>query len=36
MDGNRLVRKMIDWIPNGRRNVGKPKMRWKDSVKQED
>jgi hypothetical protein len=35
-EGNRLMRKVRDWIPNGKRNLRKPKMRLKDAVKQED
>jgi hypothetical protein len=36
MDGSKLVRKVRDWIPSGRENFGKPKLKWKDTVKQED
>jgi hypothetical protein len=36
MEGNRLARNVRDWISNGGRNFGRPKMRQEDMVKQED
>jgi hypothetical protein len=36
MNGNRLVRKIRDWMPKGRRNLVRQKMKWKDMVKHED
>jgi hypothetical protein len=35
MEGIRLVRKVRDWILNGRRYFARPKM-WKDMVRHED
>jgi hypothetical protein len=35
MEDNRLVSKVRDWIPK-KWNLGRPKTRWKDTVKQED
>jgi hypothetical protein len=29
---NRLARKVRFWIPNGRINLGRPKMRWTDQL----
>jgi hypothetical protein len=36
LEGNRVVRKVKDWIPAGRRKMGGPKMMWQDMVKQEE
>jgi hypothetical protein len=36
MKCNRLVRKMRHWIPKGRWSLGRPKMKWNGTVKQED
>jgi hypothetical protein len=30
------VKETKEWIPNGRRNLVRQKMRWKDTVKHED
>jgi hypothetical protein len=36
MEGNSLGREVRDWIPNRRRNLGSPKVKLMDAVKQED
>jgi hypothetical protein len=36
MEGHRVARKVGDWIPNWKRKLRRPKLRWKDKVKQED
>jgi hypothetical protein len=36
MEGNRLPRKVRDWISHGKRNLRIPKLRWKKKVKQGD
>jgi hypothetical protein len=36
MDENRLPRQALHYRPNGQRNVGRPKKRWKDQFHLED
>jgi len=36
MDRNRLTRQALKYRPEGRRNVGRPKKRWKDELHFED
>ncbi len=33
MDEGRLLRKYYEWRPQGRRPVGRPRVRWKDNIK---
>ena len=33
MEQNRYPKKYYDWRPEGRRRVGRPRMRWKDNIK---
>ena len=35
MEENRIVREMMLGRPEGRRPVGRPRMRWKDNVKRD-
>ena len=32
MDENRYPKKYVDWIPEGRRPVGRPRKRWKENI----
>jgi hypothetical protein len=32
MDEEKLPRKILNWIPAGRRKRGRPKTRWKEGV----
>jgi hypothetical protein len=36
MESNRPVRKVRDWIPNRRNNLGRPKVQLKDTARQEN
>jgi len=36
MDGNRLLRQALKYRPEGRRNFGRPKKRWRDQLHFED
>jgi hypothetical protein len=33
MDNNRHARRYLEWVPNGRRPVGRPRKRWTDGIK---
>jgi hypothetical protein len=32
MDGERLIQKILNWTPTGRRKRRRPKIRWKEGV----
>ena len=34
MDGMRTVRRRWNWLPDGRRSVGRPRKRWRDGVEE--
>jgi hypothetical protein len=36
MDANRMPRQALRYWPEGRRNVGRPKKRWRDQLHFED
>ena len=36
MDTNRLPKQALKYKPNGRRNIGRPRKRWKDQLHMED
>ena len=36
MDRNRLPRQSLKYRPEGRRNIGRPKKRWRDQLHSED
>jgi hypothetical protein len=36
MDRNRLPRQALKYRPEGRRNIGRPKKRWRDQIHLED
>ena len=36
MDRNRLPRQVLKYRPEGRRNIGRPKKRWRDQLHFED
>ena len=36
MDRNRIPRQALKWRPQGRRNIGRPKKRWRDQLHFED
>ena len=33
MDNSRYPRQFLEWMPDGRRPVGRPRVRWKDNIK---
>lgn len=33
-DDNRWAKKIENWIPSGRRGLGRPKVRWKDDIEE--
>ena len=33
MERNRYPRKFYEWEPEGRRRIGRPRMRWRDNIK---
>jgi hypothetical protein len=35
MDDNRLPKKILNYKPEGRRNIGKPLTRWEDDFREE-
>ena len=35
MDNNRLPNKILNYKPEGRRNIGRPQMRWEDDFRDE-
>ena len=36
MDTNRLPKEALQYKPNGRRNIGRPRKRWRDQLRLED
>ena len=36
MDTNRLLKQALQYKPKGRRNIGRPRKRWKDQLHLED
>ena len=35
MDNNRLPKNILNYKPKGRRNIGRPQMRWGDDFQEE-
>jgi hypothetical protein len=36
MDANRITKQTVQYKPNGRRNIGRRRKRWKDQIHLED